>query len=138
MSEQIPAEVLQTVRACVAESLARPLDEITPEARLLDDLDADSLDFVDIVFMLEERLDIKMRESELAFVTKLDWSSPEVMKDGHLTRAVVDQVNDWIPGFPAHGNPDAATARDLFSAITIEVIARVAARRLSAKAAEGA
>jgi len=131
------SEILQTVRQCVAESLAKSIDEVQPEHRLIDDLDADSLDFVDIVFMLEERLGVRMRESELAFVTKLDWTSPEVMKDGHLTPTVVEQVAEWIPGFPAHGDAQAATARDIFSAITVEVLAGVAARRLQAKQQEG-
>ena len=42
----------ETVRACIADSLAVPISEVEPHSRLLADLGAASLDFVDIVFML--------------------------------------------------------------------------------------
>ena len=67
--------VLATVRRCIAESLAVPKDEILLESRLVDDLGADSLDFVDIVFMLDAELGIKVRETEFNFLTRLDFTS---------------------------------------------------------------
>ena len=84
--------VLAVVKRCVAESLAVPVGEIATESRLVDDLGADSLDFVDIVFMLDRELDIRVRETEFNFLTRLDFSSPDVMTGEHLTPAVVDRL----------------------------------------------
>ena len=38
----------------VADQLRQPLDKVTPEAHLIDDLDADSLDIVDLTIAVEE------------------------------------------------------------------------------------
>lgn len=43
-------------RVCqlVADQLRQPLDQVTPDAHLIDDLDADSLDIVDLTIAVEE------------------------------------------------------------------------------------
>ena len=52
-------------RACAVEVLQVPQDKVVPEARFGDDLDADSLDLVELVMALEEAFDITVEESEL-------------------------------------------------------------------------
>ncbi len=52
-----------------ADSLAKPVAEITPEASFADDLDADSLDLVQMVMDLEEEFDVTVDEEELEGVT---------------------------------------------------------------------
>ena len=44
----------ERVRAIVAEQLRVPLDEVRAESHLLDDLNADSLDVVDLTIAIEE------------------------------------------------------------------------------------
>lgn len=52
-------------RTCAVEVLQVPEDKIVREARFGDDLDADSLDLVELVMALEEAFDITVEESEL-------------------------------------------------------------------------
>ncbi|WP_208027927.1 MULTISPECIES: acyl carrier protein [Rhabdothermincola] len=52
-------------KKCAVEVLAVEEDQITPDARFGDDLDADSLDLVELVMALEEEFDISVDESEL-------------------------------------------------------------------------
>ena len=52
-------------RSCAVEVLQVPEDKIVREARFGDDLDADSLDLVELVMALEEAFDITVEESEL-------------------------------------------------------------------------
>jgi acyl carrier protein len=125
-------DVLATVRKCVAESLAIPPSDIRPESRLIDDLGADSLDFVDIVFMLDHELDIRVKESEFNFITRLDFSSPEVMKNGFLTEEVVARLATFLPAMKDVPDRTKITPRQLFSLITIESMCIVAERRLRA------
>lgn len=42
------------VRQLVADQLRQPLDNVTAEAHLIDDLEADSLDIVDLTIAVEE------------------------------------------------------------------------------------
>jgi len=52
-------------RECAVEVLQVPADKVTREARFADDLDADSLDLVELVMALEESFDITVEEREL-------------------------------------------------------------------------
>jgi acyl carrier protein len=130
---QIHEHVWTTVQRCVADSLAVEPEFIKLEARLIDDLGADSLDFVDIIFQLDSELDIRVRESEFNFLTRLDFSSPEVMKEGHLTEEVLARLDGWLPALAQVPDRAKVTPRELFSLITVEAICIVASRRLDAK-----
>jgi len=50
---------------CAVEVLSVDASQITLEARFGDDLDADSLDLVELVMALEEEFDVTVEESEL-------------------------------------------------------------------------
>lgn len=50
---------------CAVEVLSVDASQITLEARFGDDLDADSLDLVELVMALEEEFDVTIEESEL-------------------------------------------------------------------------
>ncbi len=50
---------------CAVEVLQVPKEKVTKEARFGDDLDADSLDLVELVMALEEAFDITVEETEL-------------------------------------------------------------------------
>ena len=52
-------------RKCAVEVLSVEEDAVTPEAKFGDDLDADSLDLVELVMALEEEFDISVPEEEL-------------------------------------------------------------------------
>jgi acyl carrier protein len=58
-------EVLEAVRDIAVEVLGVEPDAVTEDANLKDDLGADSLDLVEVVMALEERLDITIPEDEL-------------------------------------------------------------------------
>ncbi len=50
---------------CAVEVLSVEADKITREARFAEDLDADSLDLVELVMALEEEFDVSIDEEEL-------------------------------------------------------------------------
>ena len=53
------------VRNILAEQLGVDLAEVTPDARILDDLGADSLDVVEMVMSLEQAFDIEMPDEDV-------------------------------------------------------------------------
>ena len=131
-----PDAIFELVRRVIAESLAVPLDEIAAQSRLIDDLGADSLDFVDIVFMVDQELDVRMRDTELSFLTRLDFSSPEVMREGLLTAPVIERLRGFLPGLEEVEAADRISPAQLFSLITVQAICEVAMRRVRAEEAE--
>jgi acyl carrier protein len=59
-------QVMATMREVAPEVLGVEPDAVVEEASFKDDLDADSLDLVELVMGLEERLDITIPEEELS------------------------------------------------------------------------
>ena len=55
----------ETFKKCTVDVLQVTPEKVTPDARFGDDLDADSLDLVELVMALEEEFDVKVEEEEL-------------------------------------------------------------------------
>ncbi len=53
-------DLFQEVKACVAAQLNIDEDKITEESSFVDDLNADSLDLVELVMELEKKFDVKI------------------------------------------------------------------------------
>lgn len=56
-------------KACAVEILSVSPEQVTMDAKFGDDLDADSLDLVELVMDLEEKFDVSVDESELENIT---------------------------------------------------------------------
>ena len=65
-------DTFETFKKCAVEVLQVSPDKITLEAKFGDDLDADSLDLVELVMALEEQFDITVDESELEGVETVE------------------------------------------------------------------
>jgi acyl carrier protein len=59
------SENFERFKKCAVEVLAVEPEQVTRDARFADDLDADSLDLVELVMALEEEFDISVEEEEL-------------------------------------------------------------------------
>jgi acyl carrier protein len=58
-------ELYARFRNCAVEVLSVDADKVVPEAKFGDDLDADSLDLVELVMALEEEFGIEVPEEDL-------------------------------------------------------------------------
>ena len=65
------SDTLDRFKKCAVEVLSVDEAVVTPEASFADDLDADSLDLVELVMALEEEFDISVEEEELEGVAKV-------------------------------------------------------------------
>ena len=65
------ATIEERVKNIIVESLNVDADKVTPEASFVDDLDADSLDQVELILALEEELDCQIPEEEAAKITNV-------------------------------------------------------------------
>jgi len=59
------ADVDAAVKEAVVEALALDDDEVTPESTLMDDLGAESIDLLDILFRVEKSTGVKIEASDL-------------------------------------------------------------------------
>ena len=124
------SDILPRVRALIADSLAVDESRVAADSRLIDDLGADSLDFVDLIFAIEKAFGVKLREADLNFLTRLDFSSPTVMKDGFLTRDTIEALAPLLPGLQHVADRNRVTPGELFSLLTVETLCLMIERRL--------
>ncbi len=76
-------EVYEKVQAALVDALGVDDDEVTPEATMVGDLGAESIDFLDIVFKLEKAFDIQIPREELFPEDIL--TNSEYVKNGQVT-----------------------------------------------------
>ena len=62
------ASVLEKIQEITAEKLSVEIEDIKPESSFTEDLEADSLDVVELIMALEEEFDISVEEEELSDV----------------------------------------------------------------------
>ncbi len=58
-------EVFEKVQEALVDALGVDDDEVTPQATMVGDLGAESIDFLDIVFKLEKAFSIQIPRDEL-------------------------------------------------------------------------
>lgn len=88
-------EVLSKVQAALVEALGVEPDEVTDEARLVGDLGAESIDFLDIVFRLEKAFDIKIPRGELFPEDIL--TNAQYVENGRVTPEGLQQLENRMP-----------------------------------------
>lgn len=124
------ADVLGGVRECLAESLAVAPEKIRPGSRLIDDLGADSLDFLDILFSLEQRFSLKLRSMDLDALLRVDLNPEKLVEKRYIPRAEIDRMAQWLPALAAAPDRDGVTPRMLYSYLTVESLVILVQRRL--------
>lgn len=56
---------LEKIKKIISEQFAIPEDDITEDTVLLEDLDADSLDLIDLAMSLEDCFEVEVPDNEL-------------------------------------------------------------------------
>lgn len=125
-------EIQARVQEVLAEVLGIDEDEVTPRATLTGDLGAESIDFLDIVFRLEQAFDIKIEQGEL-FPENLQQDATYV-QDGVLTEAGLAALREKLP----HAEVDTIEADPRLGRVgeifTVDAMTNFVERKLGAAA----
>lgn len=114
-----PEKLRSGVVECVAQSLAIEPGKIQVHSRLIPDLGADSLDFMDIMFALERRFDIKLQKEDFDLLARVKMSKEEAIVEGKLTPPALVRLRKWLPAMPVEGE---VQPKELGTFITIETL----------------
>src|SRR4051812_4985892 len=110
-------EIFGKVQETLVDALGVDEDEVTPEATLVGDLGAESIDFLDIVFRLEKNFNVKIPRGEL-FPDNFAASDPTLTKDGVLTPTGVSELRKRLPHADVDSfakDPKVENIQDLFT-----------------------
>ena len=124
-------EIFQKVQEVLVDALGVDDDEVTPEATLMGDLGAESIDFLDIVFRLEKAFEMKVPREEL-FPAEGLLNDPELVSNGKLTDKGLTELRERVPHTDLtefEKDPDINKLADLF---TVNAIVNYVDGRLNA------
>lgn len=88
-------EIFEKIRSALVEALGVDEEEVKPEATLVGDLGAESIDFLDIVFRLEKGFDIKIPRGELFPEDIL--TDSKYVADGRVTEEGIAELRRRMP-----------------------------------------
>ena len=91
-------EIVTKVQGVLVDALGVDDDEVTPKATLREDLGAETIDFLDIVFRLEKAFSIKIPRGEL-FPEDLDTlrNDPNFVAGGKITPTGMAELKKRMP-----------------------------------------
>lgn len=122
-------QIYETVRTLVANSLAIDTADISNESRLIADLGMDSLDFVDIIFSMEQSFGTKVRDSELNKILRPDKAAVAKMPQ-HLSEEEIIQLSPLLPALHVAAEDGPVPRQKVFQCITIQTLVILVARKL--------
>lgn len=128
-------EVFQKVKQVLMEALAVDEDEVRPEATLVGDLGAESIDFLDIAFRLEKAFDIKIPRGELFPEDIL--TNDKYVQDGKLTPAGLEELRRRMPYTNLDQFAKNPVVQEFANFLTVEDICRFVERKLATVQAAG-
>ncbi|MEM0926729.1 MAG: phosphopantetheine-binding protein [Planctomycetota bacterium] len=88
-------EIFGKVQEVLEEALGVEEEEVTPEATLMFDLGAESIDFLDIVFRLEKSFEIEIPREELSPEDIL--TNSQYVQDGLVTADGLAELKNRMP-----------------------------------------
>lgn len=88
-------EIVSKVRQCVATALGRDEDEVQVDKKLQGDLEAESIDYLDITFQLERTFGISIDKDEL-FPQRI-FQDEELVKNGVVTEQGLRFLEEKLP-----------------------------------------
>jgi acyl carrier protein len=110
-------EIFSKVSATLVEALNVDEEEVKPTATLADDLAAESIDFLDIVFRLERGFGIRIPRDEL-FPESIFQGDPQFVREGKVTPRGLDELRSRMPFADLsqfEKNPEVRCLSDLFT-----------------------
>ena len=125
-TEEINAKVTEVL----VDALAVDEDEVTPNARLTADLGAESIDFLDIVFKLEQAFDFKIEQGEL-FPENVA-QDPEFVQDGKVTDKGLETLKARLPHADFAKLEQSRAVEDVPQIFTVNALVRFCETKLQA------
>ncbi len=93
--------VFPTVADTIADALGVDLEDVKPDVSLIEDLDAESIDFLDMVFRLERAFKVKIPRGKIVENARGALSEAEFEQKGIVTDTGMAQLKAYLSEVPA-------------------------------------
>lgn len=123
-----PDQVYSKVQEVLVDALGVDEEEVTPQAKLVEDLGAESIDFLDIVFRLEKAFGIKIEQSELFPESVLN--DPRYVQDGKVTDEGLAELRQRLPHADLSEFEASRSVEDFSNIFTVDAIVKFVQAKL--------
>ena len=123
-------EVFSKVCGALMEALGVDEEEVTAKARLVGDLGAESIDFLDIVSRLEKAFDIKIPRGELFPEDIL--TNAQYVENGRVTAEGLQQLESRMPFADLSAFRDNPQVQDFGNLLTVQDMCRYVESKVGA------
>ena len=123
-------EVFDKVKDSLIEALGLDDDEVTPEATMVGDLGAESIDFLDIVFRLEKAFGIEIPRKELFPEDIL--TNAEFVEGGKVTETGINEIKTRMPFIDLSKFEENPVVQDFGNLLTVSDLCRYISGKVSA------
>ncbi len=128
-------DIQNAVQEAVVGALGVGEDEATPDATLMDDLGAESIDLLDILFRIERSTGVKIQASDLGEYIQGGIPDDEFGDDnGIVTRKGLEHLHKVMPQLDPDENEGKLEAEKVISHFTVQNLADMVAERAGAAA----
>ncbi len=124
------AEVFRKVQDCFVEALGVEPEEVHLEAKIIDDLGAESLDLLDIVYRLERAFGIKIPRGNIESQAR-QATEGEYEIDGVLTELAVAKLKEVMPEVAPEDWKPGMTVKDIPRLFLVATFVNLVQRLLS-------
>jgi len=135
---QITQEEILTVYPKVAQIMAEALgcdaQEVGLGVPLIEGLNAESIDFLDIIFGLERTFKVKIPRGKIVEDARGDLPEAVFEEKGYLTEAGLTRLREYLSEVPADRFRSPMRAADIPKLFTPETFCKIVARGLRARA----
>ncbi len=122
-------EIFSKVQEALVDALGVEDEEVTLEATLQEELGAESIDFLDIVFRLEKSFDIKIERGELFPEDVL--TNTEYVEEGKLNEAGLAELKSRMPFADLSSFEDDLMVQNLGKYLTVNDMVTFVEHKLS-------
>jgi acyl carrier protein len=115
------ADVDSAVKEAVTEALALDDDEVTPDSTLMDDLGAESIDLLDILFRIEKSTGVKIEASDLGDYIQGGIPDDEFSDDNEvITDKGAEQLHKVMPQVEPSEVAGSLQAEEVITLFTVQ------------------
>lgn len=128
--------VFPQVAATIADALGRDLEEVQLDRALIEDLGAESIDFLDIAFRLERVFQVRIPRGQIVEDARGDLAEAEFAVRGVLTDAAVTRLRAYLSEVPGERFGPRLRVNEIPLLFTVETFCKVVVRAQRASVAE--
>jgi acyl carrier protein len=129
--EEITA-IFPKVAETMADALGCDVENVKLEASLIDDLGAESIDFLDIVFRLERVFKVKIPRGKIVEEARGDLPESEFDQGGVVSDAGVQRLKTFLGEVPAERFKSPLKVADIPRLFTVETFCKMVLRQQKA------